>query len=215
MKLREAIHRLRTLQTKLRNPHEFFATHQRVWLDSARNLTRATIVSLRPAEEMPEAWALKAETFASKISAHLHSMPAAGITLHLGDTPADAKTGDPRYHSDHGVNVSDLIRFVEEGIRGNPMGKRIKEEDQAALSRSNTGRGQAAIAWRMMYAIKRRAAGTDGLIRQLNRFLGASAHSPGTNESLAEALLKAWVSTLVPIVTQDWEAWLARRVRGV
>lgn len=214
MKLRQAIHRLRTLQERLRRPHDFFAAHERVWLESARTLTRATIVSLRPPEEFPEAWALKAETFASKITTHLHALPTAGITIHLGDTPPGAGD-DPDHHQHAGVNVSDLLRFVEEGIRGNPLGKRLDDRDEAALARSPTGRGQAAIAWRMMYAIKRRAAGTEGLVRALNRFLGASEHSPGTNETLAEALLKAWISTLVPLVEMDWEAWLSRRARSV
>lgn len=213
MNLRSAIVRLREFGQRIRQPHDFYASHAPLWLEMTVRITKATVMALRPHDEIPAVWAQRAETLASRIGYQLHTMPAAGITIYLSDSEPGANPDAPGSpaHQASGVSIADLIRFIQEGERGNPLGKNLDERDDPALAKGH----YAAIAWRMMYAIKRGAHGTDGLLRQLNRFLGGANAQGGDGDRMADAILKAWLSTLVPVVHEDWAGWLARRARSI
>lgn len=206
--IREGVARLRAFQARISQPTDFYASHAALWLDMAQRLAKSAVIHARPPDELPELWAAKAETLASKITYRLHELPECGITLSLSDAPP----GDPAQAgslatASNDINVSDLMRFVEEGFRGNPMGKKIDERD---IQRKQS---PAQIAWRIMYALKRRTEGHDRLRFVVNRFLGST---PGGNANgIADDILKAWLSVLVPLVYQDWEAWLSRRARSI
>ena len=211
MNLRAAIVRLRTFGERLKHPHDFYASNAAHWLGVAVRLTKATVLALRPQDEMPEMWALKAETLVSRLGTTLLELPAAGLMIHLGPerTRDDPARPGSQAHASHGVSIADLVRFIQEGERGNPLGKRLDERDDAALAKGHYN----AIAWRMMYAIKKGAHGTDRLVERLNQFLGGM-QKDGSHD-LGEAILKAWLSSLVPIVREDWASWLSRRVRSI
>ena len=224
MNLRAAIVRLRAFGERLKHPHDFYASNAAHWRETAVRLTKATVLALRPQEEMPEMWALKAETLVSRIGYTLLELPAAGLILHLGEKEEDDKKNHVHHlHGQEGrdmtsVSINDLMRFVEEGRKGtmdaagNLLGKNLDDRDLTANSKGRIPTDKE-IAWRMMYAIKKRAMGYDRLLFVLNRFLG-EMQKDGSHD-LGEAILKAWLSSLVPIVREDWASWLSRRVRSI
>lgn len=210
--LRQAIVRLRALEQRIGNPHAFYAGHAARWHELTVRLTRETVNLMRPPGESAEVWAHRSDTLASKVQYRLHvsggelnlAGTAAGVTFTLADP--DSASGDPAQHADQGVSIADLTRFVQAGQAGQPLGKRLDDRDD--------GQTPAQIAWRMMYAIKRRAHGFDGLKRAVQRFLGGEA-SEGQASHLANAILKAWVSVLVPKAWEDWRAWVDAQVRAL
>lgn len=212
MKPADAVRKLREFRERVKHPTDFYAMRQSHWTDTARKLAQQAVLLLRPHDEMAETWALKAQTLASRVSSRLHELPAAGFTLTFSETPAGT-AGDPRHYQLDGVKVSDLMRFVEEGRQGNPLGKKLDERDLTPDKNGNT-RTNAQIAWRMMYAIRNQSHGVDRLVAAVNKMLGGTINDEGASQ-IAGSILDHWREALVPMVQADWTEWFARRARAL
>lgn len=202
--LKQAISRLREFHHRVRHPHDFYATHREQWRELAARITRNTVLAMRPPDEMAETWALKAETLGSRVTATLLSLPEAGCIIALSDAPPGTAPTDPRYYSDRGIAVRDLIRWIQAGRTGNPEGKHLDERDDL--------QSDAQIAWRILYAIRRGGPTIPRLLAAVHQFLGGNPQETGP---IAGQILRAWLDTLVPVVRMDYEAWLSRRVRAL
>ena len=193
--LKQSIDRLRQRRAILRDEERFFRLHAPGWQRIAMNAVRVHGRVLRPAEISREQWELYLEELVALVGMIFVDPDAdgAGVDIDLavsGERGRDRKGNAP-------VTMADVLAWVTAGAEGEELGKRLTEAEKAMPPEE--------VASRVWFARARGKA--KKLDRPIREYLDYSETQAGAN--ILDALLKAWVVELRPVILRQWREYIA------
>ena len=198
--LDEAIERLRDTRDALADPTPFYSANKPAWLE----LAKTTVVQLLgpnvPDGTEPQRWAETVAEIAEAVSGALfetHELTGLTIFAVIGGALPQGEG----YRAV--VDYETIVRWVEAGRRGDPLGKHLREIDDGLTDR--------AIAWRVFHALRVKTGGNiDRLKLAILSF--ASAQGVGDMGSWLDAVEKAWLEIFTVRVETDWKSWVTTQL---
>ena len=201
--VRNVIGRLEALREELSQPAVFYAEHRAAWLELAKTVVRQVLANLKPIEMDAGQWQRQIVLAVDRVAADLLSEEDAGIMISIGALPIGADPEDPRHYATAGVNVDEVMRWVEAGRDAEMDGKRLGGDDEGKTDRQ--------IAWRILYALKLNKPGAEGLRTAILKFLGRE--SGESAEVIYPEILKAWLDVFTVRAAADFRKWVGGKVR--
>jgi hypothetical protein len=205
------------LESRLRNPADFYQEHQPSYHATAAAVARRVLIAARPEGTPPDRWRAKVEKIVNRVTAHLMLSGIGDMVLTVSAPTEDDGKVDPDKVSrseSQKMTHADIMDWVMAGHRGEAGGKIWKQEDYKRFSDAGSAeKGYSAISTIVMRAYYSRKPESSyvRLRRAIQRYVHGSQESAG--EPLLDAIATAWVEHFSHRLPRDLRQHAAKLVR--
>lgn len=201
---------VKMFERRLASPPTFY-NHRQEYQRTARTVAENVLRLMRPVDMDAREWDRKIERILSRVISEL-LIGGNGIIFGVTD-PGEAKEGvlDPkaRRSSSQVMTYDNIKDWIRAGQRGEAGGKRITKIDDEIMAKKGID-GVAQIVMKAYYSSKADAR-YNRLRAAIQRyFLGDKGKDASP---LLDAVAKAWVEHLTPVIRRDLSDYAARLCR--
>ncbi len=185
-------------------PQQFFTDNLPRYLAIAKQTARQTLLLMEPEDADPEEWARHTNHFLAAIFAETMAL---GFSIrYAGRHAAHRAKGvdEESAASIEDITWHDVLDWVEAGLAGDPDGKDIREYDTDA----------ERTAYRVHSIISEDYTGMadySAIRQRLNDWVSEATSQ--TIQDFLAPVLKAWQTTLAPIIRDDYSRHIDQQLR--
>lgn len=207
MDLDTAIAKLERTQARLQNLEAFYVENMDGWLTLAKVTVSNYLSTHKPEETDADRWTeIVEEVTMSVVASLFNDAETMGVMLFLSTDGAQPK--GEGYKGP--VTYDTVLRWVEAGRQGDPLGKRI----MGGKGQIDHAKTDPSIAWRVFHALRVKSGAN---IDRMRAAVEAFAREGGlfTLDAWVTAILPVWVEVFTARASEDFQEWVERMTAGL